>query len=258
MPFIGKVVLITGATGGIGAACAEFFAKKGALLSLVGRNEERFASILDTINECGVEMEPLAIVADVTVDAERIVNETIEKYGRLDILINCAGFATFGSIETTTMEQYDAIMACNVRAVFELIHLAAPYLIESKGNVINVSSVCSKRAYQWCIAYSMSGAALDHLTRCAAMELAEKGVRVNCVNPGFIDTNFHTVATGIERDSDAYAEMVEGKNKTHPMGRVGQVQDVVNAISFLAKDSSSFVTSVSLSVDGGKCEMATF
>lgn len=256
MSFIGKVILITGASSGIGAACAEFFAKKGALLALVGRDEEKFERVVITINECGVEMEPLAIVADVTVEAERIISETIEKYGRIDILINCAGFASIGSIETTKMEEFDAIMACNVRAVFELTQLAAPHLIESKGNIVNVSSICSLRAFKNCISYSISKAALDHLTRCAAMELQQKGVRVNCVNPGFIDTGSHSIAKDIEWGSDEHDESVETSSETHPMGRIGQVQDCVNAISFLAKDSSTFVTSITLSVDGGRCNMA--
>lgn len=114
MPFIGKVVLINGASAGIGAACAEFFARKGALLALVGQNADKFDRIVERIKECGVDMEPLIIIADVSVDAERIMSETIEKYNHLDILINNAGFAMVGFLETLKMEDYDSIMAANV------------------------------------------------------------------------------------------------------------------------------------------------
>lgn len=141
MSFQDKVILITGGNSGIGAGCAEFFATEGALLALVGRNEEKFKKVLEKIKENGVEIEPLVIIADVTVDAERIINETIEKYGRLDILINNAGFSINGTIETVQLEDYDSMMATNVRAVINLTQLAIPYLTETKGNIVNVSSI---------------------------------------------------------------------------------------------------------------------
>lgn len=107
MSFESKVILITGASSGIGAACAEYFAKEGALSALVGRSSEKFECLLGRIKESGVTIEPLVILADITVDAERIVAETIEKYNRLDILINNAGFGILGSIESTKMEEFD-------------------------------------------------------------------------------------------------------------------------------------------------------
>lgn len=111
MSFKDIVILITGANGSIGSACAEYFAKQGALLALVGRNEKKFEKILKKIKGIDANMnEPLVIIADVSIDAERILNETIEKYNRLDILINNAGFSIPGSIETLTMNDYDATM----------------------------------------------------------------------------------------------------------------------------------------------------
>lgn len=114
MSFEGKTILITGASSGIGAATAKYFAKEGALLALVGRNEEKFENILEKIKEDGVETEPLVIIADVSIDAERIINETIEKYGSLDILFNNAGFGINGTIDDVKMEDFDAMMNTNV------------------------------------------------------------------------------------------------------------------------------------------------
>lgn len=107
MSFTDKVILITGSNSGIGKSAAEYFAKEGANLALVGRRAEKFESVLSNIKETGNDMEPLVIIADVTTDAERIMSETIEKYGRLDILINNAGFAVYGTLEKLKMEDYD-------------------------------------------------------------------------------------------------------------------------------------------------------
>lgn len=184
MSFGGKVILITGASSGIGAACAEYFAKEGALLALVGRSAEKFEKVVEKIKANGIEEEPLVILADISVDAERIITETIEKYEKLDILINNAGIANYGDIETAKVEEFDSIMATNVRGVFELTQKAVPHLIESNGNIVNISSALSITPIPSMILYSMSKAALDQFTRCLAIGLASKGVRVNSVNPG--------------------------------------------------------------------------
>lgn len=165
MSYEGKVILITGASSGIGAVCAEYFAKEKALLALNGRNAEKFEILIQKIKESGVELEPLVILADVAVDAERIIAETIEKYGHLDILINNAGYCTYGTLETLKMEDYDAIMATNVRGPVELTKFAVPYLIESKGNIVNVSSIGGLIPVPLAFAYSMAKATLDQFTK---------------------------------------------------------------------------------------------
>lgn len=258
MPFIGKVILITGASSGIGAACAKYFAKKGALLALVGRNEEKFGKVVEKMRECGVELEPLVILADVTTDAERIINETIDKYGHLDILINNAGFSIYGTIDSLKMEDYDAMMATNARAVVQLTQFAIPHLVETKGNVVNVSSIAGLIPVPAFIAYSMAKAALDQFTKCLAMDLAKKNVRVNSINPGFIDTDFHTVVTGIERNRAEYAALCEQAREKHPLQTIGNTDDCVNAIAFLADENAKFVTGVILRIDGGLSTKGAF
>lgn len=251
MSFEEKVVIITGASSGIGAACAEYYAKEGAFLSLVGRNADKFEGVIEKIKGSGVETEPLVILADVTVDAERIVNETIEKYGRLDILINNAGFAIRGSIESMNMEDFDAVMATNVRGLVELSKLAVPHLIESKGNILNVSSCAGVMTSDSAIAYTMSKAAVDYFTKCLAIDLANKGVRVNALCPGFVfDTDFHSWI-GAEKDSDEFNAVTEHVASVCPLKYNGTSEDCVNGAAFLTKRSSSFLTGVLLLVDGG-------
>ncbi|XP_031626766.1 uncharacterized protein LOC116343033 [Contarinia nasturtii] len=248
MSFAGKVILITGASNGIGAAAAEYFAEEGALLALVARNAERFEKVLANMKGKGIEMEPLVILADVAIDAERIINETIDKYGRLDVLINNAAFGNHESLETLNIENFDTMMATNVRSVIQLTKLAIfPHLIESKGNVVNISSIAGIASFQNFLIYSMTKAALDQFTKCVAMEVAKKGVRCNSVNPGFIDTDFH----GFERNSEEYASLMQANIEMHPIGRVGQSEDIVDAIAFLASEKASFVTGHLFVVDGG-------
>ncbi|XP_055317717.1 uncharacterized oxidoreductase TM_0325-like [Sitodiplosis mosellana] len=125
-------MLITGASAGIGSICAQYFAKEGASLALVGRNAEKFEKVLENIKKSGVKTEPLVILADVSVDAERIIGETIEKYGRLDVLNNNAAIGNHATIKTLQIEDFDKIFAVNVRGVVELTQYAVPHLIRSR------------------------------------------------------------------------------------------------------------------------------
>lgn len=185
MNFDGKVVLITGASSGIGEGTAKYLAKLGANLVLTGRN-------VDNLNKVGAACEsvnnkkPLLLVADVTKveDNKKVIEEIISKYGKLDVLVNNAGIIGNGSIEDTSLEQYDEIMNTNVRAVYHLTMLAVPHLVQSKGNIVNLSSVAGNRSFPGILAYGMSKAAIDQFTKCIALELAPKQVRVNAVNPG--------------------------------------------------------------------------
>src|SRR5438132_3863274 len=189
--FAGKVVLVTGATSGIGKAIALRFAQSSALVSVVGRNESALNEIGSQIQTSGGQ--PLLIAADVTSesDSQRIIDETIAKFGRLDVLVNAAGHISSGTIENTPLSSWDAMMNVNLRAAFHLMQLAAPHLIETKGNVVNISSVTGLRSFPGVLAYCVSKAGLDQLTRCAALELAAKGVRINAVNPGVVVTEIH-------------------------------------------------------------------
>ncbi|KAH8360052.1 hypothetical protein KR093_010411 [Drosophila rubida] len=251
--FKDKVIVVTGASSGIGAGAAVHLASLGGLLTIVGRNADKLNETADKIVAAGGS-PPLKLQVDMNNEAEvaTIVPATLEKHGRLDVLVNNAGILETGTIENTSLAQYDRVMNTNTRAVYQLTMLAAPELIKTKGNIVNVSSVNGIRSFPGVLAYNISKAAVDQLTRCVALELAAKGVRVNSINPGVIITEIHKRGG---MDEATYQKFLEHSKTTHAMGRPGDVNEVAQAIAFLASDAASFTTGVSLPVDGGRHAM---
>lgn len=249
--FTGKVALITGASSGIGAAAAKLFSKLGATLALSGRNIENLKAVA---SECEGETEPILIKADLGTEADTklLIEKAVSELGQIDILVNNAGVLELGSIENTTLDQYDRVMNVNLRAVYHLTMLAVPHLVKTKGNIVNVSSVNGLRSFPGVLAYNISKAGLDQFTRCVALELAPKGVRVNAVNPGVIVTELQKRG-GLS--DEAYANFLERSKQTHALGRPGEVDEVAEAIAFLASSEASFTTGCSLPVDGGRHAM---
>ncbi|CAE1256759.1 unnamed protein product [Acanthosepion pharaonis] len=192
--------------GGVQAA----FPLLPLVVAIVGRNEENLKQVFAECKNNGRKY--LMIVADLVKeeDVKRTLDNTISCFGQLNILVNCAGILAFGTIETTSLEQYDKVFGINV---------------------------------------SMSKSALDKLTKCTALELASKQVRVNSVNPGVIITEIHKRA-GL--DDEAYAKFLERSKETHALGRPGECDEVAKTIVFLASDESSFITGALIPVDGGK------
>ncbi|XP_036320186.1 uncharacterized oxidoreductase TM_0325-like isoform X1 [Rhagoletis pomonella] len=248
----GKVVIVTGASSGIGATTAEAFAKHGAKVVLVGRNEANLKAAEAACKAANNKAELLLIIADVTVDAERIVKETVAKFGKLDVLVNNAGIGARGSILEIDVDQFDTILNTNLRSVFLLTKFAAPHLIKTQGNIVNVSSVAGLRAFANLSVYCTAKAALDQFTKCIALDLAPHNVRVNSVNPAVIVTDF-AIRMGISKED--YVKFLEHNKTTHALGRVGTTQEVADAIIFLANDTASFITGSNLPVDGGRTVM---
>jgi NAD(P)-dependent dehydrogenase (short-subunit alcohol dehydrogenase family) len=247
----GRVALVTGATSGIGRATALRFAEAGARVALVARDNKALGEVASEIT--AHDGEALTVIADVMneTDARRSVEETTEKFGGLDVLINAAGILSNGTIETTTLEDWDAMMNVNLRSVFHLMQLAVPHLEKRPGNVVNVSSVTGLRAFPGVLAYCVSKAGVDQLTRCAALELAPKGVRVNAVNPGVIVTEIHRRGG---MNDETYAAFLERSKQTHPLGRVGAAREVAELILFLASDRAAWITGATYSIDGGRAQ----
>ncbi len=247
--FTENVVLVTGATSGIGHAVAVRFAEASARVVALGRNQEALTEVENAVKSAGGQA--LTLTVDVTNgdQAQRAIDEAINKFGRLDVLVNAAGHISSGSIETTSLAAWDAMMDVNLRSVFQLMQLATPHLIETKGNVVNVSSVTGLRSFPGVLAYCVSKAALYQLTRCAALELASKGVRVNAVNPGVVVTEIHKRGGMSEAD---YEKFREHSKSTHPLGRVGDPKEIAELIFYLASEKASWITGATYQIDGGR------
>src|SRR5262245_8571875 len=248
MPTVQQVI-VTGASSGIGRATAVRFGRDGASVLAVGRDAKALDEVAAAVVKEGGRSATL--VADVTESsaAATIVRTALDRFGGLTTLVNAAGIIGSGNIETTTDEQWDTMMDINSRAPFRLMRAAVPALIQSKGPIVNVSSVTGLRSFPGVLAYCVSKSAIDQLTRCAALELAAKGVRVNAVNPGVVISNLHRRG-GMNEES--YSAFLEHSKATHPIGRPGEPHEIADLIFFLASPNAAWITGETVSVDGGR------
>ena len=245
----GKVVMVTGSTSGIGHAVAVRFAAAGARVVALGRDQSALREVKSEIERAGADA--LTIATDVTneSDLRHALDEAIDKFAGLDVLVNAAGHISTGTIEDTSLAAWDAMMNVNLRAVFHLMQMATPHLIKSKGNIVNISSVTGLRSFPGVLAYCVSKAAVDQLTRCSALELAPKGVRVNAVNPGVVVTEIHK--RGGMKTED-YERFLEHSKTTHPLGRVGDPNEIAELVLYLASEKAAWITGATYSIDGGR------
>lgn len=247
----GKIALITGASSGIGRATALIFARNGATVVAVGRSEGELNALRDEAGDLdGTIRTHLADLTEVT-QVDRVVTETVDNLGQIDVLVNAAGIIKSGSLETTTLDEWDKMLNVNLRSVFYLMQRCLPHLEATKGNIVNVSSVTGTRAFPGVLAYCVSKAGIDQLTRCSALELAPKGVRVNAVNPGVVETNLHKRGGMSPED---YEKFLANAANTHPIGRAGQPEEVGELIYFLASDNAKWITGATYAIDGGRAE----
>ncbi len=249
--FAGKVAFITGATSGIGHACALKFAAAGASIVCVGRNQAALQSTTKDIQSLGAGCLALQADLSITDEADNAISQAVQRFGGIDVMVNAAGHISSGTIENTTLQVWDDMLNVNARAVFSLMQRALPSLLERRGNVVNISSVTGLRAFPGVLAYCVSKAALDQLTRCAALELAGRGVRVNAVNPGVVVTEIHKRGGMSE---EAYLAFLEHSKQTHPLGRVGRPDEIAALVFFLASEQASWITGATYSIDGGRAQ----
>ncbi|XP_045491159.1 glucose 1-dehydrogenase-like [Colias croceus] len=247
MSFVNKVVLVTGASSGIGAVTAIAFAKEGASVAIIGRKEDKLKEVAEKCEDVGPKA--LIIKADISVDddAKRVVEDVIKNFGKLDVLVNNAGLTCFGSIlEGNLLNAYDDTMKVNVRAHINVTALAAPHLVKTKGNIVNVSSIAAHSIPEHAsmIPYYVSKAAMHHFTKCAALELSRRGVRVNSVSPGPVKTDF-LVNAGVTHIK------LEDMSDSTPLQRVSESSEVADVILFLASNKAVGVTGSDYVVDNG-------
>jgi NAD(P)-dependent dehydrogenase (short-subunit alcohol dehydrogenase family) len=244
-----KVAIITGSGSGIGRASALLFAKEGAEIVVVDINERDAAQTADDVNKAGGSA--LALHGDVSSQSScvRIVAETIEAYGKVDILFNNAGVSSFKPLMETTQDEIDHVFDTNVKSVFFLSQATIPHMKrQGNGSIINNASITGIVGAPGMAAYATSKGAIITLTRTMALEHAEDGIRVNCICAGSVDTPMLRKSLHRAKDPE-YARLQNIKR--HPLGRLGTPEDVAYFALFLASDESTFVTGGTHVVDGG-------
>ena len=246
--FAEKAILVTGASSGIGRACALALGSEGAQVVAAGRRVERLAEVARAIRDSGGACEPVTGDVRDRTTCQSWVDAAKRRFGGLDGLVNAAGVIGSGGTLDTAPEEWDRVMDSNLRSVFLMTQAASAALIERKGCVVNLSSVAGPRPYANLLAYCVSKAAVDQLTRCAALDLAPHGVRVNAVNPGVVVTELHTVTNAVAD----YPGFLERSKTTHPLGRVGRPEEIASLVLFLLSDESGWITGATVGIDGGR------
>jgi len=249
----GKVAIITGATSGIGARTAELFVEEGAQVVFTGRRKTEGETLAAKIGKHARFVQADATLED---DWKRVIGETTKAFGKLDAIFNNAGGpAPTGSIASVPVDGFDQAMALLVRSVMLGMKHAAPIMMQQRsGSIINNGSIAGHLAgYSTSMIYGAAKAAVNHLTRCVAMELGEHNVRVNSVSPGAIATGILAKALGAET---AKAEQLAGKiqgiyAKAQPIPRAGITDDIAQCVIWLASDRATFVNGADIVVDGG-------
>ena len=229
-----KVALVTGAARGIGLATARLFVEKGWRVAMVDRDADELAKVCDDGFVCDVS-KPEAVRV--------LVTEVLARFGRIDAVINNAGVADFGPIETTDFARWRRVMETNLDGVFLVSQACIPALKETHGALVNIASISGLRASTLRVAYGTSKAGVIHLTKQQAAELGEYGIRANCVCPGPVRTKL-AMAVHTQDIIDAYHDAI-------PLNRYGSEREIAEAIVFLASDAASYITGQVLAADGG-------
>jgi NAD(P)-dependent dehydrogenase (short-subunit alcohol dehydrogenase family) len=247
MDFSGKVAIVTGGTSGIGQAAAIAYAQQGAKVVVAGRRVMEGEETVKTIKDAGGEAFFIQTDVIQESDIKAMVDKTVEVFGRLDIAFNNAGaYGENPSLSEQVDSEYDRIMNVNVRGVWlSMKHEIAQMQSQGHGAIVNTSSILGMVAMPSVPLYTASKYAVEGLTKAAALQYAQSGIRINAVGPGAIETAMFENATGGQDEAKAYMAGL------HPMGRAGKPSEVANAVLWLSSDHASFVTGETLMVDGG-------
>ena len=244
MKLSGKIALVTGGSRGIGFAIAKILSENGAQVIITANNQDRLKHAISEI------ANTTYIQADIrnTEQVRCVVKDIIKKYGRLDILVNNAGiFPRIKKLHEIDDDEWNEVLDVNLTGSFRFCRECIPHLIKTSGTIINIASDAGLKAYQGfnVDAYSASKAALILLTKCCALEYANEKIRVNCICPGVVDTDMSKPFLKTKKDRDFM-------DNEHPIGRIGQPEEIAKAVLFLVSDDSLWTTGAVLTVDGGE------
>ena len=239
--FADRVALVTGGSTGIGAAIARQLAEEGAEVAICGRRVELLQAKVAELQAAGLTVH--AIPGDVAQDAERSVEATLNRCGKMDVLVNNAAVAVGLAVVEMGPEAWHHVMGINLDGAFKLVHHALPHLIDARGVLLHISSIGVVSGYFDDVAYAASKAGLEGMSRKLALELAEYGVRSNVIRPGLTMT---------EAFRDMPPDFFETQIPQIPLQRIGQPEDIARAAAFLCSDEAAFITGAVLTIDGGE------
>lgn len=248
--FDGKIVVVTGGASGIGKAAVVEFLGEGASVVVIDRSKEGIAEVEKEFRTKG--LEPMMLAGDVTsaADVGRMVGEVMRKHGRIDVLFNNAGILVEGTVEEVSEADWDRIMSVNVKGPFLMSKAVVPVMLaQGAGVIVNNASCSGLVGDRGAVAYNTSKGAVVLMTKCLALDYADRGIRVNCVCPGEIETPMFMQE--VSRRGVSVDEYRKEICAVHPIGRLGRPEEVAKAVVFLASEESSFITGTALSVDGG-------
>lgn len=247
--FTGKVAIVTGGASGIGEATARRLAGLGAAVAILDIDRDAGQKNTAAIAIDGATCDFFPCNVSISADVSRAVDAAVSKYGGIDILVSNAGIQLYGDVVTTPEEDWDRLMGINLKGCFLVSKLAVPHMLKrGNGAIVIVGSVQSMSAISNSVAYVASKHGLLGLTRAMALDYAQKGIRVNCVCPGAIDTPMLRWAANLSDDPE---KVIQTCNRMHPIGRMGKAEEVADAIAYLASPMASFITGTALLVDGG-------
>lgn len=246
-----KVTIITGGSLGIGKSTAHLFAKEGAKVIISGRNEEPLKKAVNEAGETSGEIEYMVSDVSKEEDCKELVDNTIKKYGKIDILFNNAGVLPLGITHETSIEDWDYAFNINVKGSFMMAKYVIPHMIEQGGGtIINNASILGLKAIPGASAYNSTKGAIVQFTRSMALEYADKGIRVNCICPGTIWTPM--VETFLKDAPEVDQFLKQQQPATAHLGRYGQADEIAHSVKFLCdSENVGFMTGSMLSVDGG-------
>lgn len=249
MKLDGRVAIITGGNSGIGKATALLFAREGAKVVVAGRNAARGRAVVDEIKKSGGDAIFVRTDVAKTAQVKALVEKTVSRYDRVDVLFNNAALSPIGNVLTTPEKVWRAVIDTNINGTFLCTRYVLPHMLKQKGGVIiNTGSINSLMAMKDEAAYDASKGGVLMLTRATALDFAKDNIRANCICPGAIETPMLRDLFGqAPNPKEAEAEMV----RKHALGRIGTPEEVARVALFLASEDSSFVTGTAIAVDGG-------